>query len=93
MPERLEAGPGRPILEDDRGAVDETAGRDRPRARVLDRREDARRAASRRLETPGGPLARMAAGDENRERERPEAVPTGRTCSCDSTASGAVSEI
>ena len=71
MPECLEARPGCPILEDDGRAVHEPAGRDRTGARVLDRREHARRAgaAGRRC---GRLLGRAAHADQSNQRQRGE---------------------
>ena len=46
MAEGLEARSRGSVLENDRGTVDEPAGRDGPLVRILDRREHARRAGA-----------------------------------------------
>jgi hypothetical protein len=71
MTERFEARAACPLLEDDRRVVDETAGCDRARAAVLDRREYASRARS-----AGGwrrcCLPRLARLEGNADRQRAE---------------------
>jgi hypothetical protein len=71
MAECLEAGPRRPILKDDGSAVDESAGGDRPIARVFDGREHSRGtgAAGRRL------LGGQRRKREDRERQRHQRQP------------------